>query len=192
MCTFNYTFKKDYTYVICDVGKCRVLYHAICLRGPLPSSSWSDHNLLHLCTGNSQRYYASAMNHYVCLRLLMHFSINHSVLYNTARVRYITEQRVCLVQLYFKYKSLYLHSPRQCWGMCCKISLFIIFPFTKGIKKCQWMDIHTKYTYLQKYIHQSYSSDTSITTMESVTAIKLYRTSLQLILIMDPTKLLKP
>jgi hypothetical protein len=45
------------------------------------------------------------MNHHVCLRLLMRSSINHSVLYNMAQVKYTTEQHVCLVQLYFKYES---------------------------------------------------------------------------------------
>jgi hypothetical protein len=45
------------------------------------------------------------MNHRVCLHLLMHFSINHSVLYNMAGVRYTTKQHVCSVQLYFKYES---------------------------------------------------------------------------------------
>jgi hypothetical protein len=34
----------------------------------------------------------------------MHFSINHSELYNMARVKYTIELHVCLVQLYFKYE----------------------------------------------------------------------------------------
>jgi hypothetical protein len=44
------------------------------------------------------------MNHCVRLHLLM-LSINHSVLYDMAQVRKITEQSVCLVQLYFKCES---------------------------------------------------------------------------------------
>jgi hypothetical protein len=47
----------------------------------------------------------STMNHCVCLLLLMHFSVNHSVLYNLAWVRYTIEQCGCLVQLYFKHES---------------------------------------------------------------------------------------
>jgi hypothetical protein len=38
----------------------------------------------------------------------MHFSINHSVLYSMARVRYDTEQLVSLVQLYYKYESIFV------------------------------------------------------------------------------------
>jgi hypothetical protein len=45
------------------------------------------------------------MNNRVCLRLLMHFSMKHSVLYNMTRVRYAIEQLMCLVQLYYKYES---------------------------------------------------------------------------------------
>lgn len=44
------------------------------------------------------------MNHRFCLRLLTHFLINHSVLYNKTGVRYTGEQRACLVQLCFKYE----------------------------------------------------------------------------------------
>jgi hypothetical protein len=47
----------------------------------------------------------SYLCHRLCLCLLMHFSINPSVLYNMAWVQYTIEQHVCLVQLYFKYES---------------------------------------------------------------------------------------
>jgi hypothetical protein len=63
--------------------------------GPQSTHIWS----------RSSRWYTSAMNHRVCLRLLMHFSINHSVLYNMTRARYTVEQRVCFVQICFKHES---------------------------------------------------------------------------------------
>jgi hypothetical protein len=52
------------------------------------SGGWLGPNLPHLCKGSSSRYHTSIMNHHVCLRLLMHFSVNHSVLYNMAWVTY--------------------------------------------------------------------------------------------------------
>jgi hypothetical protein len=82
-------------------------YHVLFVREG--RSIRSGCNLLDLCTGSSQWYYTFAMNHRICLCLLMHFSVNHWVLYNMARVRYTIEQHVCLVQLYFKYESARNH-----------------------------------------------------------------------------------
>jgi len=51
------------------------------------------------------------MNHSVCMLLVKHFTVKCSVLNNMAQVEYVTQQHVCLVQLYFKYESA---------GECCK------------------------------------------------------------------------
>jgi hypothetical protein len=81
------------------IWKYRV-YHILFVQGGCGRSGC---NLLLLWTGSSWWYCTSAMNHLVCLHLLMHFSVNHSVLYNMAWVRYTIEQHVCLVQLCFSY-----------------------------------------------------------------------------------------
>jgi hypothetical protein len=68
---------------------------SVCLR-----ELWLSCCNLPRLSATSRRYHTSAMNHRVCLCLLMHFSINHSVLYNTARVRYTIELRVFSVTLF--------------------------------------------------------------------------------------------
>jgi hypothetical protein len=100
---FNYLFHKIQG-LLCPV----------CPRQPWLSSSQSSHNLPHLST-ISRQYHTSAVNHCICLHLLMHFSINHSALYNMDQVRYTTKQHVCLVQLYFKCGSARkCHKKFQC------------------------------------------------------------------------------
>jgi hypothetical protein len=49
-----------------------------------------------LCRGSTHWFPTSAMNHCICLRLLMHFSVNHSVLYNIAQVVGMSLKSLCV------------------------------------------------------------------------------------------------
>jgi hypothetical protein len=82
-------------------------------REPQPSGRPVRPNVPHLSASSSRQYHTYAMNHQVCLRLLMHFSINHLVLYSMPRVNYLWSACVftaILFQIWVYFWNWFLQS----------------------------------------------------------------------------------